>query len=1248
MRSPWASILFAMLLVACTTHGDPARTQPATAGTLRTALQSTQQAADAADAIVECLADADPSLRHLALAVVLQFPDAFRSAAPRLHALLAAPPDDCVLRAIDAISGFTDLPLPEALQLLASSSDLDVGRALRVLPTFGAELLPHLDMLIAKVDERPSPALLPVFAAAAAHDASAVQAAVEAAMAKAPAPRQLQLFAVLEAAGAPAERRQQHLVRLLGTRGAGELQQRCTQLARDDPSFRAVLATVCAEAPAPAAGAALQVFAALGPLAAEHWPSLEPCLRSAKLVSAAATVALAVRTERPEAVMAMVAAVPQASSNSVPVLANALRQCPEWARESAPALAARLPLAWAPHSAIVLETLFVLGAHDEIRRSLPALFAHAEPGVRALGILFAAAAGQPDQATHERLAALAEDRDASVRETARLTRRLIAGQVEDVELADHLSDRDPHRVLAAWCTLRARTPAFTEVEAVGTAVLLLHHALGSFVEGELLRDLDARRLTPGRCASLLGSQRLRHAGFCERWQRTARGVEVLALLRAQAGPQPRGLEHLMELAAKNPALHEQLLRAGVLPAGTKPLTAGEVATRGSELEQHLLRQLGEADAASRSSACEQLRGLATSGWREQAQRLRRQGTAAERRCTAALLEPMSVRAASAAVEAPETFVVVLGIQALLDAVPRDATAAPAARRAMRLLAERADVAVQLARSGYAAAALRLAAGAGPDAVPYMRAAFAVPAVRSQVLHALPLLGVDARAFLPEVLRALRTYDAGSAACALLVMGLAPGDPEWNAARDAIEAAWSTAGPPGKRQLLPAVVVLGDTSFASDLDSVLRDALRRHGDLQIAPTAPLRSWLELALQSGPSVQRHIATLVLATAALGGPMQTTQRESGVAGELWRRAEELPALRASMQRAVATAPAAELKQLYENVLRAAADDTPLPGTRLLLAARPDMVEQLLQDGRAARMSPQLARELAASVPDLFLRTVARLPVPDHALRQLPPLPAGSLTTLTRLLAEPRCGNRAALARLLVIAGEPARDAVMAQLSAERPPDEEMRAAVQTAGASAEYLVPSLRRSPAVDDVRMLQLVACLGAKGVAAVIEVLGVEAALPYVERAATQGDVATRTEALRRLFVLDRERAAPMLRQAAASPDATLSRWARLMLLPTDGPIVDPDVLLPLLLDEEPLLRRRALTALAASHPWSERFAVLATDLLADPDAGVCAAAVEAFRTNPDQVASSRIALQEARAATATPALAATITEVLAR
>jgi HEAT repeat protein len=103
-----------------------------------------------------------------------------------------------------------------------------------------------------------------------------------------------------------------------------------------------------------------------------------------------------------------------------------------------------------------------------------------------------------------------------------------------------------------------------------------------------------------------------------------------------------------------------------------------------------------------------------------------------------------------------------------------------------------------------------------------------------------------------------------------------------------------------------------------------------------------------------------------------------------------------------------------------------------------------------------------------------------------------------------------------------------------------------------------------------------------------------------------------------------------------------------MLLPIEGAIADTDLLLPLLRDDEPLLRRRALAALAASRPWSERCGELATDLLEDPDPGVCAAAVEAFRKNPDQVALSRIALQEARAAAATPALAATITEMLRR
>jgi hypothetical protein len=403
-------------------------------------------------------------------------------------------------------------------------------------------------------------------------------------------------------------------------------------------------------------------------------------------------------------------------------------------------------------------------------------------------------------------------------------------------------------------------------------------------------------------------------------------------------------------------------------------------------------------------------------------------------------------------------------------------------------------------------------------------------------------------------------------------------------------------------------------------------------------------LRLALQSEPSVQRHLTTLVLATEAL--PVQTMPWQGGVADEMWRRAAELPGVRESMQRAIAKAPVRELEEFYGDVLRAAAQDTPLPATGLLLAARPDLVEQLLPQ-QQQHVSPALARELAASVPDVFLRAVARSAVSDHALSSLPPLRPDCFDTLTALLAAPDCRNRAALLRLLVAAGEPARDAVIALLRAAPPRNEEMRAAIEFAGASAEYLIPSLR-TLASDDARLLQLVACLGPKGLGASIEVLGFEAALPCVERAATNGDAATRLDALRRLFVLDRERALPLLRQAAASHSPALRRWASLMLLPVDGPIAESDLLLPLLRDEEPLLRRRALAALAASRGWSGRCGELATDLLEDDDPGVCAAAVEAFRKNPDQVALSRIALQEARASAATPALAATITEMLAR
>jgi hypothetical protein len=1187
-----------------------------------------------AEAIVECLVAAEPAARHAALATVLAHPAAFLPCSRRLCELLPRDPDGTVARALDAVPPPGAQSLDDVLALLDSRDGADVEHALRALSSHGEALLPRLPALAARLaalGERAQP----VFAAAAAHDHDAVVAAIEAALAEAGEDRQPMLLAALETVGIEAERRQRHLVRMLGGRNAHAVVERCAALAKDDAQLRVVLARMGATAPAPAAAGALDVLARLGPLAAENWDDIEPCLQSAQLVARAAQLALAVRARRPEAMMAMVAAVPSAPPNSLASLVTALSRCPEVARESVPVLAARLPQAFPPHSAALLETLLVLGGDAEIRRALPGLFAHTEPAVRAQACVFAVAvaiaAPEPDVAVRQAIDAAATDADAGVRQAAVLAQRLFAGRVDDGELADHLRDRDPHRVLAAWRTVRARRPTFTELEAVGAAALLANHRFAPFVERELLNDLDARALPQDRCVELLRAHRFRDAGFRARWQRTAAGAAVLAKLEA-APPGGAANERLADLAARNPVLAEQLRRAGALPAGTAVPTPAEAAARDVEHLEQLVRQLDDADPAVRSAACIELSGAWSSPWRAALANVRREGTAAQRRCAAAVLQPPpTLQAARTAAVAPEAFVVRRALEALLAARAHRPGAALAIREALRSIGARDDVWRELVRYGAADGVLRVVAAAGADAVPHVRAALAVPGLRSQVLHVLPLLGTHARPFLPEVLRALRTADASAAGGALLAMAWTPAAGEWPAVREAVEAAWTTAALADKRSLLPALVALGDdVRFATDLEEVLRSIGSAFG-MPGVTTDALRGWVRVALDADAAAQRRVAMLVLTSSAIGRRLQLLQRDGGPADELWRDAAALPSLQDAMHRAVAAASPQQLRELYALVLDAAAQQQPLPATGVLLAARPELVQQLLRDGFAARATPALVAELGATVPGVLARAVVDLPVPASALLGVPVPAANDLHAAVAAALDRANGvHRAFLARWLVAMGEPAIAAVLARLDAEGP-EGATASALLDAGASADWVLPALRDKVRGDHEHMASLAAQLGGKGLSLVVEVVGERDAMPFVERSLRARDPATRIAALRRLVAIDAERGLAAARDALHDGDPAVRRWAGLMLLPIDDAAVLPATLASLLLDGEPLLRRRALAALARCTAWPDDIGVLATDLLADADPAVRAAAVAAFAAQPAEAKRSRVALTEARA-----------------
>jgi hypothetical protein len=138
------------------------------------------------------------------------------------------------------------------------------------------------------------------------------------------------------------------------------------------------------------------------------------------------------------------------------------------------------------------------------------------------------------------------------------------------------------------------------------------------------------------------------------------------------------------------------------------------------------------------------------------------------------------------------------------------------------------------------------------------------------------------------------------------------------------------------------------------------------------------------------------------------------------------------------------------------------------------------------------------------------------------------------------------------------------------------------------------------------------------------------------------------EALRRLCELAPERGRAAAHGNLGAPDPEVRRWASLLALGPDSPVDDATVLLPLLRDEEPLLRRRALAALARAATWTPELGCAATDLLADPQADVRALAVRAFAAHAEEVAASRVALQESLANAGEGAVADELRRLLAR
>jgi hypothetical protein len=282
------------------------------------------------------------------------------------------------------------------------------------------------------------------------------------------------------------------------------------------------------------------------------------------------------------------------------------------------------------------------------------------------------------------------------------------------------------------------------------------------------------------------------------------------------------------------------------------------------------------------------------------------------------------------------------------------------------------------------------------------------------------------------------------------------------------------------------------------------------------------------------------------------------------------------------------------------------------------------------------------------LFLSAIAEGETHHALLAAVRDLPrsASVLTKVEELLSRPELRHRALLAHVLVAQGSGALARVTTELRRGGERAAAILAALGAAGADAEWAMPAVRPLLHRDASAHLDIAMRLGSSGLASLVEVLGPDEAVPRLSQAASIADTRTRCVAMRMLSDLDPTAAAAAARANLHSTDASVRRWASLVLLPVLGASVDVPSLLPLFEDASPLLRRRALGALAKAKKWEHELGCAATDLLADEDLGVRRAAAQAFADHPEEITTSLVALREAAAAETDPELAIVLQDLL--
>jgi len=422
-------------------------------------------------------------------------------------------------------------------------------------------------------------------------------------------------------------------------------------------------------------------------------------------------------------------------------------------------------------------------------------------------------------------------------------------------------------------------------------------------------------------------------------------------------------------------------------------------------------------------------------------------------------------------------------------------------------------------------------------------------------------------------------------------------------------------------------------------------------LQLLPREPLHGWMQLALRGDDAAKQQIALLVLAGSerfVTGSAELTT---------LWQRAASSHALIAAVRRWAAEARGEEADRMVAMVLDSLDAEKPLPAAGEILALHQQRVAALLPDHVKKRgLKPMLAVALAQSCPLVLfdlLDAAARADQVSVMLAALDGLPRGTdevAARIDRSLLTCTPQTRQPLLRALIAQGPPALPMLRAHLA----PDADLRAdllqALRTAGSQAAYMAPVLGQllDAGETDPAVLACISRLGGAGLTDAVRRAGTpEQATDLLAAAATDGDPATRTVAMRLLQDRDPARAVAAARSNANHPLAEVRRWAGLILLADHGDEVDASLLQQLFFDEGALLRRRALETLARARVWPQLLGIAATDLLADRDPGVRRAAAAAFAAHPEECPPSRRALTEARAAATDPATVADLDRALA-